>query len=98
MTKEQIVNYLKAHKVEFYNRFNIEKIALFGSYARGDAHKDSDIDILIELKKNTKNVYCIKKELKEFLADVFKKDIDIARIKYLQPYYKDEILKDSIFV
>jgi predicted nucleotidyltransferase len=98
MTKVEIIEYLKAHKVEFSRKFNIEKIALFGSYARGDETKNSDIDILIELKSNTKNVYSIKKELKEFLTNAFKKDVDIARIKYLQPYYKKEILKDSIFV
>ena len=98
MTKVEIIEYLKAHKVELSKRFNIEKIALFGSYARGDETKNSDIDILIELKSNTKNVYSIKKELKEFLTNAFKKDVDIARIKYLQPYYKKEILKDSIFV
>jgi len=98
MTKVEIIEYLKAHKVEFSKKFNIEKIALFGSYARGDETKNSDIDILIELKSNTKNVYSIKKELKEFLTNAFKKDVDIARIKYLQPYYKKEILKDSIFV
>jgi len=98
MTKEQILEYLKEHKAEFEKKFNIERIALFGSYARGDANSNSDIDILIELQNNTKNVYSIKKELKEFLSNAFKKDVDIARIKYLQPYYKKEILKDSIFV
>ena len=98
MTKLQIINYLKAHKEEFSKKFNIKKIALFGSYARGEANKDSDIDILIEFKENTKNIYSIKKELKKVLTKAFNKDVDIASLKYLQPYYKKEILKDSIFV
>ncbi len=30
---------------------NLDKILLFGSQARGEAHSDSDIDILVVLKK-----------------------------------------------
>jgi hypothetical protein len=29
------------------NGFNIEKVYLYGSYAKGNYHKDSDIDIVI---------------------------------------------------
>ena len=32
---------------------NIERIVLFGSVARGEDNKDSDVDIFIELKKDT---------------------------------------------
>ena len=32
--------------------FNVSKIILFGSYANGTKHKDSDIDLLIILNEN----------------------------------------------
>jgi len=35
---------------------NVERIILFGSRARGDAHKDSDYDVLILVKKYTKEM------------------------------------------
>jgi len=42
MTKEAIINYLTSHKKEFAQKYNIEKIGLFGSYARGEAEENSD--------------------------------------------------------
>jgi len=32
-------------------KFHPEKIILFGSWARGNAHKDSDLDLLVVLSK-----------------------------------------------
>ena len=45
MTTLQILNFLRSHKEEFRQKFGITKLGLFGSYARGEATKDSDIDI-----------------------------------------------------
>src|SRR3989344_3143947 len=37
------------------NENNVERIVLYGSVAKGESTKDSDIDIFIEVKKETKN-------------------------------------------
>jgi len=43
---------------EFRKRRNFEKIILFGSYARGDFTKDSDVDlILVDKDFRKKNVF-----------------------------------------
>ncbi len=47
MNKEIILNYLKTHKDDFMQKYGIEKIALFGSFAREEAKEDSDIDIFV---------------------------------------------------
>ena len=47
---------MKEHKEELSKRYGIEKIALFGSYARGEATDESDIDIVI-LESNIKLTY-----------------------------------------
>ncbi len=44
------------------NKEDIERIILFGSVARDDAEKESDIDIFIEAKKKTKK---FEKEIKK---------------------------------
>lgn len=44
MNRERVLNYLKEHKNDFMRKYGIEKIALFGSFARGDNRYDSDID------------------------------------------------------
>jgi len=45
------VTYLLAH---LKNLNNITKIILFGSVARGEATKESDVDLFIEIKNKTK--------------------------------------------
>ncbi len=36
MTKENILSYLTQHKQEFKEKYSVEQIGLFGSYARGE--------------------------------------------------------------
>jgi predicted nucleotidyltransferase len=59
-----------------------DKVILFGSYARGDYRKDSDIDILI-VKKNLKNEREITNILyMEFLDKKIRIPIDLIAIDY----------------
>jgi len=51
------------------NKKNIEKIILFGSVAKNEANKESDIDIFIELKKENKKT---KDELEKLIIDFYK--------------------------
>ena len=98
MTKEEILRYLTEHKDEFYTKFNITKVALFGSYARDEATKESDIDILIELEKDTQNIHDKKEAFKTKLENALHKKVDIAREKYLRPLAKEAIEKDICYV
>lgn len=45
MTKHEIMAFLKDHKQEMQDKFGATRIGLAGSYARGDATEESDIDI-----------------------------------------------------
>jgi predicted nucleotidyltransferase len=66
---------------------NPEKIILFGSYARGDYGKNSDIDILI-LKKELKNERDITSSLYlEFFDKKIPMAVDIIAMDY-DKYYK----------
>ena len=40
---------LREHRLELHDRYHVQRIAVFGSYARGDATLVSDVDILVEL-------------------------------------------------
>jgi len=51
MNKDTIIKYLKNRKPKFEEKYGVTKIGLFGSFARGNSHEDSDIDIVVELKK-----------------------------------------------
>jgi len=49
ITKEEILSLLVQNKSELENRFKVRRLALFGSYARGDQKPDSDVDILVDI-------------------------------------------------
>lgn len=47
-TLEEIRRILKAHKAELAAQYGVQRIAVFGSYARGGATPESDLDLLVE--------------------------------------------------
>ena len=49
ITKEEILKTLAKDKPELQKRFKVSKMALFGSYSRGDQQAGSDVDILVEV-------------------------------------------------
>lgn len=98
MDKQDILSFIKIHKKEFQNRFGLDNIALFGSFAKDKATENSDIDILITYVKNPGDVYTKKREFKKLLQDYFHRKVDIANEKCLKPFAKDAILRDAIYV
>jgi len=96
MTQNKIIQYLKNHKNEFEKKYNISKFVLFGSYARGEENRDSDIDIAIETNLSD---YFKLYDLKEELENAFQTSVDIIRIrKDMNIALKKRIMKDGIYV
>ncbi|MEW5977425.1 MAG: nucleotidyltransferase family protein [Acidobacteriota bacterium] len=46
---DDIIKLLTEAKPDLARRFSVQRLAVFGSYARGDQREDSDIDILVEV-------------------------------------------------
>jgi len=94
MTKSDILEYLSKHFQEFHNKYNVEKIGLFGSYARGEATQDSDIDIFVQMQPKLLDMVAIKQSIEE---DLHQK-VDIVRLRdKMNPYLKKRILRDGIY-
>ena len=93
INKTDILKYLKEHYFEFKEKYNIEQIGLFGSYARDEATKISDIDIFVKMEPSLYGMIDIKEQIENDL----KKDVDIIRLRdKMNPYLKKRILKDGI--
>jgi len=95
MDKTEIIKFLKEHKSELQDRFSIQKIALFGSYAKDTAHDMSDIDIAIETKEKD---FFTRDDLREYLEEHFKKTVDVGYIDSFREFYKQKIKKELIYV
>jgi predicted nucleotidyltransferase len=95
MTRREILTFLKEHKALLSAQYHIDKIGLFGSYARDEAKETSDIDLVIETSyKNFRNRHALIK----FLEEKFHKPIDLGYLDSLHPFIRKEIEKEVIFV
>lgn len=72
--------------------YRVKKIAIFGSYARGEAKPESDIDILVEFseRKSLLDLVGIEQELSE----AFGVKADLLTEKSISPYLIDRIKKE----
>ncbi len=48
-TREELLAILHGQRELLATRYPIKRLALFGSWARGDAVEDSDVDVLVEV-------------------------------------------------
>ena len=64
-------------------KYNILEVYLFGSYARGDATEDSDVDVLIRREGSSIRGWMIG-ELYEDLQETLQKKIDLITIEAIQ--------------
>jgi len=95
MQKETIIDYLKNHKKEFQKKYEIEKIGLFGSYARDEANDESDIDIFVQMKPDFFKLVGLKQQIENDL----KKRVDVIREhKNIKPFLLKMIQKDIHYV
>jgi len=74
-------------------KYNLEKLGVFGSFARGE--KSNDIDFYIDLENyNIKNLINLKKDLEK----VTQKQVDIMLKKYANPIILYRAQKDMKYV
>ncbi|MDX9742651.1 MAG: nucleotidyltransferase domain-containing protein [Arcobacteraceae bacterium] len=74
MTKEQILQTLQEKKEYIQITYEVDKIGLFGSYAKGLQTDKSDIDIYVEFKNKTfRNIA----GLWVYLEELYHKKIDL---------------------
>ncbi len=95
-TTDQIVNILSQQKKELEKKYPISKMALFGSYARGDHNKHSDIDVLVEFNGRIDGFDYIR--IAHHLEDVFRQKIDLVSRKGIKPAYLPYVEKNLIYV
>ena len=86
------LNKFKKQLDELCRENGIAMLGVFGSVARGEDDDNSDIDLLIELKKPIGLIKFIQLENK--FVDLLGRKVDLATEGALHPLIKDNVLKD----
>jgi len=75
-------------------KYGVVKAGIFGSFARGESTRKSDIDVLVKFKgkKSLFDLVRLEREMKSAL----RKDVDLITYKSINPLLKGQILKEEI--
>ena len=95
LTRAGILKTLRDHD-EALKRYSVKKIGLFGSFARGEQKRGSDVDLLVEFEKPTyDNFY----DLIVYLEKVFRRKVQVLTPCALETMRVKEVaegIRDSV--
>jgi len=95
-TFEDIKKILEQQKEFLKNKYKIKEIGIFGSFVRGDATKDSDVDILVEFEEVPSLFKFI--EIENYLSNILGIKVDLVEKKSLKPRIGEHILKEVVIL
>ena len=85
---------MKRKMLPLLKRNSVARAGIFGSFARGEEKKGSDIDILIEFK-GRKSLLDLA-HLEMGLEKALKRKVDLLTYKSINPLLKDQILGEEV--
>ena len=93
---EQIITKLKKDKLNLKNKYGVKTIGLFGSYVREEQKRQSDLDILIELKKPISLLEFLA--IERHISELTDKKVDLVMKSALKPRIGKHILNEVIHI
>ncbi|MEK6478533.1 nucleotidyltransferase family protein [Catalinimonas sp. 4WD22] len=94
-SKTEILHILSQQKSILAQKYHVDKLGLFGSYAREEATENSDIDILVDF---TKPIGMEIVDLTMELEKALHYPIDIVTINAVRQRLFDYIKQDLVYV
>lgn len=91
--REEVIGRLASVKARV-RALGVRRLALFGSFARGEASVGSDVDVLVEFDPERKT-YDRFLELCELLEHLLERPVDVVTTEALSPYIGPHILAEA---
>ncbi|MDQ3398517.1 MAG: nucleotidyltransferase family protein [Deinococcota bacterium] len=95
-TKGDILAVLHRHAPQL-RTLGVRRLGLFGSFVRGEATKQSDVDILVEFEP-TQKTFDAYIHLVFLLEDVLQRPVELVTTEALSPHLGPHILRETEYV
>lgn len=94
MNLSQIIQQKRRQVLKIAHGHGARNVRLFGSVARGETTKTSDLDLLIEMppEGTLLDIIAIKQDLEELLGC----KVDVVTEAAISPYLRDKVLHEAV--
>jgi len=82
--------------VAILSRYDAERIAIFGSYARGEAGNKSDVDILVRFARPKSLIQII--QIEDEIKKSIHMNVDLVTEKAVSPHLAGTIHRDEMVI
>ena len=95
MGRDEILETLQRNMAEIKG-FGVSRMAVFGSFARGEERPDSDVDILVEFSVPVGLFEFVR--IQRYLERLLGRAVDLATPDAIREEMRARILKDAAYV
>ena len=89
---DQILKKLEAHR-RAIKAYGVRSLGLFGSYARGEQKRRSDVDFVVEFERKSFDAYM---DLQAYLEDLFERRVELVISDSIKPRLRKTILREAV--
>ena len=93
MNREDVLRTLAEHKEEI-RRLGVKSLAIFGSVSRGEATRESDVDVLVEFSVPVGLFRFI--DVKEYLESILGRKVDLVTPNALRHQLRPRVMSQAI--
>ena len=94
LSPDQVLPLLREHQGAWRQRYQLQRIGLFGSTARNQATATSDVDVWVELDPLTPYATV---HLKQELEDLLQRPVDLVRLRErMNPALRQRITAEGV--
>jgi len=79
----------------FCRRYQIRRLALFGSVLRDDFNRNSDVDVLVVFDPSARVTFMTLGRMKRELSAIFHRPVDLVPQEGLKPAIREAVLADA---
>jgi predicted nucleotidyltransferase len=94
LTKDHVCRKLHELRTQLEEEYQVDSIAIFGSYVREQQRPDSDLDVLVTFSTPPDLFQFIR--LEDFLSDELGVQVDLVMKDTLKPRLGEQILHEAV--